>query len=306
MCFVRRLLIIDGHAYAYRAFYAIRELRSPTARPTNAIFGFIKMLEKMLAVLQPEFVAVIWDGGLSGERLALLPDYKAQRAETPADLKVQFDEMVEYLQAVGVVSRCRDGVEADDLIASLAKRAVVAPGAEGPDLAGVSVVIASADKDFMQLVSERVGLFNPNDKTEAIWTAAQVREKTGVEPGQVVDWLSLMGDAVDNIPGVPGVGPKTAAGLLGQFGTVTNLFARLGEVKSERLRLALAGAVDLVRRNVEMVRLRDDLACDFVPADYRVKPPEADALRLLYRRWGFKGMLAALDAPVPDRQPNLI
>jgi DNA polymerase-1 len=168
------------------------------------------------------------------------------------------------------------------------------------------VVIASADKDFMQLVSERVGLFNPNDKSEAVWTAVQVREKTGVEPGQVVDWLSLMGDSVDNIPGVPGVGAKTAAGLLGQFDTVTNLFARLGEVKSERLRQALAGAADLVRRNVDMVRLRDDIPCDYSPSDYRVKPPEAEKLKQLFRRWGFKGMLAALEAPKADRQAVLI
>ncbi len=294
---MRRLLIIDGHAYAYRAFYAIRELRSPEGRPTNAIFGFVKMLEKMISVLQPDYIAVVWDGGLNSERLALMPAYKAQRPEMPAELRVQFDEIIGYLQAVGVVSLCRDGVEADDFIASLARQA---------ELAGVNVVIASADKDFMQLVSDRVGLLNPNDKTEAVWTQAQVREKTGVEPVQVVEWLSLMGDSVDNIPGVPGVGPKTAAGLLGQFGTLANLFARLAEVKTDRLRQALSGAVEVVRRNVEMVRLRNDLPCEFLPGDYLVKRPDVEKLRQLYRHWGFKGMLAGLDAPIPDRQQVLI
>jgi len=294
---VGRLLIIDGHAYAYRAFYAIRELRSPEGRPTNAIFGFAKMLEKMISVVKPEYIAVVWDGGLSSERLALLPDYKAQRPEMPADLRVQFDEIIRYLQAMGVVSLCRDGVEADDFIASLARLA---------DLAGVNVVIASADKDFMQLVSERVGLFNPNDKTEAIWTEAEVRKKTGVEPGQVVEWLSLMGDSVDNIPGVPGVGPKTAAGLLGQFGTLAHLYARLGEVKTDRLRQALTGAVEMVRRNVEMVRLRNDVPCEFLPGDYLVKEPDVEKLQQLYRGWGFKGMLAGLDALIPDGQQILI
>jgi DNA polymerase-1 len=291
------LLIIDGHAYAYRAFFAIRELRSPEGRPTNAIFGFVKMVEKMRAGLRPEYMAVIWDGGLSAERLALLPEYKAQRPETPVELTAQFDEIAAYLRAAGVASLRRDGVEADDLIASLARQAV---------RAGLSVVIASADKDFMQLVSERVGLLNPNTTSETVWTAAQVREKTGVDPGQIVDWLSLMGDSVDNIPGVPGVGAKTAASLLGQFGTVAGLLARLAEVKSERLRAVLAGAADLVRRNLDMVRLRDDLPCEFSPADFLVKPVLAEQLRTLYGRWGFKGMLAALEVSGADRQQILI
>ena len=121
-------------------------------------------------------------------------------------------------------------MEADDYIACLARHAADA---------GMTVVIASADKDFMQLVSPRVGLLNPNDKSETVWTDEQVRAKAGVDPAQIVDWLGLMGDSVDNIPGVPGVGPKTAADLLNQFGSVTRLYARLDEVKSEKLRAAL-------------------------------------------------------------------
>lgn len=295
--FVGRLLIIDGHAYAYRAFYAIRALRSPEGRPTNAIYGFIKMLEKMVSSLRPEYVAVIWDGGLSAERVALMPHYKAQRPETPDDLKPQFDEIAGYLKAAGVVSLCGEGIEADDYIASLARRA---------ELAGVNVVIASSDKDFMQLVSPRIGLFNPNDKTGVIWSSVQVREKIGVEPEQVVDWLSLVGDTVDNIHGVPGIGTKTASDLLGKFGTIANLYARLAEVKPERLRCALAGAAEMARQNVEMVRLRDDLPCQFSPADYRVKPPEVEKLRDLYRNWGFKGMLAMLEGAASSHQQLLI
>jgi len=251
----------------------------------------------MISVIHPKFAVVVWDGGLSVDRLALMPDYKAQRPETPADLKSQFDEIMTYLAAAGIVSRCHDGVEADDYIATLARQA---------ERVGINVVIASADKDFMQLVSPKIGLFNPNDKTETIWTHVQVREKTGVDPEQVVDWLSLMGDSVDNIPGVPGIGPKTAADLLGQFGTLVSLIARVSEVKSDRLRQKLAGATDLLRRNVEMVRLRDDLTCEFSPEDFAVGPPAVDKLRDLYRNWGFKGMLAALDVPVPDRQQVLI
>ena len=293
-----RLLIIDGHAFAYRAFHAIRGLRSPSGRPTNAIYGFVKMLAKMRTAIKPTHLIVVWDGGLSAERVATLPEYKAQRPAMPDDLKPQFDEMAGYLKAAGVASFCREGVEADDYIACLARRAADA---------GMAVVIASADKDFMQLVSARVGLLNPGDKMGAVWTDAQVRAKTGVGPSQIVDWLSLMGDSVDNIPGVPGIGPKTAAGLLNQFGSVAELFRRLDEVKSEKLRAALRGAAEAVRRNRELVRLQDDLPCDFSPAELAAKPADAGRLRELFAGWGFKGMLAGLETEPPrERQAVLI
>jgi len=144
-------------------------------------------------------------------------------------------------------------------------------------------------------VSERIGLLNPNDKSEVIWADEQVRAKTGVGPSQVVDWLSLTGDSVDNIPGVPGVGPKTAADLLGQFGSVRVLYERLDEVKSERLRAALRASTDAVRRNRELVRLRDDLPCEFSPDELAEKPADAGRLRELYRQWGFETLLAAME-----------
>ncbi|HEX7619088.1 MAG TPA: 5'-3' exonuclease H3TH domain-containing protein [Verrucomicrobiae bacterium] len=292
-----RLLIVDGHAYAYRAFHAIRGLRSPSGAPTNAIYGFVKMLGKMRAAIAPTHLMVVWDGGLSAARTAVLPEYKAHRPEMPGDLKPQLDEIVNYLKAAGVASFCRDGVEADDYIACLARRAADA---------GMAAVIASSDKDFMQLVSARVGLLNPNDKSETVWADEQVRAKAGVEPSQIVDWLSLMGDSVDNIPGVPGIGPKTAAGLLNQFGSVAELFRRLDEVKSEKVRGALRGSADAVRRNRELVRLRDDLPCDFSPAELAESPADAGRLRELFARWGFKGMLSALEGAAGGRQAVLI
>jgi DNA polymerase-1 len=294
---VDRLLLVDGHAYAYRAFHAIRGLRSPSGQPTNAIYGFVKMLAKMRAALEPAYLMVVWDGGLDAARVKALPEYKAQRPDMPEDLRPQLDEMTGYLKAAGVASFCREGVEADDYIACLARHAVGA---------GMAVVIASSDKDFMQLVSARVGLLNPNDKSETVWTDEQVRAKTGLAPSQIVDWLSLRGDSVDNIPGVPGVGVKTAADLLNQFGSVENLYARLGEVKSERLRAALSGAAAAVSRNRELVRLRDDLACEFSPPELAVKPADPERLRELYQRWGFKGLLAALETGPREQQTILI
>jgi DNA polymerase-1 len=294
---VERLLIIDGHSYAYRAFHAIRELHSPSGQPTNAIYGFIKMLAKLRTTVVPTHWIVVWDGGLSAERLASLPEYKAQRPEMPDRLRPQLDEIVSYLEAAGIASFCREGIEADDVIGCLARRA---------EKIDWMTVIASADKDFMQLVSARIGLLNPHDKTEAIWTDEQVRNKTGVGPSQIVDWLSLMGDNVDNIPGVPGVGPKTAADLLNQFESIENLFGRLDEVKSEKLRTALLNSREAVKRNRELVRLHE-VACDFSPKEMAVKEPDTARLSGLYSRWGFKTLLAALEESVSrEHQTALI
>ena len=282
-----RILIVDGHAYAYRAFYAIRSLSSPEGRPTNAIYGFIKMLGKMRATVDPSHLIVVWDGGLSAERREALPGYKAQRPEMPADLGSQLDEIIGYLGAANIASYCADGVEADDYIAFVTQAAAKA---------GMEVVIASADKDFMQLVAPGIGLLNPNDKSETIWTAEQVRGKTGVEPEQIGDWLSLLGDSVDNIPGVPGVGPKTATDLLKQFGSVSELYRRLDEVKSERIRGALKTAEADVRRNQSLVRLKTEVGGEFSADALVARPTDAVRLMGLYRGWGFRSMLAELEA----------
>lgn len=293
---MQRLLIVDGHAYAYRAFYAIRSLNAPTGRPTNAIYGFVKMLAKMRAGLQPSHLLVVWDGGLSEQRRAALPEYKAQRPDMPADLAPQLDEIGRYLAAAGIASYCEDGVEADDYIARIAGEAV---GRR------VDVVIASADKDFMQLVGPGVGLLNPNDKSETIWTEQQVEAKTGVRPEQIVDWLSLLGDAVDNIPGVPGVGPKTAAGLLTRFGTVDEIYRRMAEVQPERIRQALQTAAAAVRRNQALVRLEPRVGSGIEWETLAGKPADGSKLAELFREWGFRSLLAEALAQ-RQSQPELI
>lgn len=290
-----KLLLVDGHAYAYRAFFAIRELRAPDGRATNAIFGFTKMLARMQGLIQPSHLAVVWDGGLSAERVRLVPEYKAQRPDMPDELAAQIGEIMAYLAAAGILSCQRNGVEADDWIAGLARAASDAGG---------SVVIASSDKDFFQLVSPAIGLLNPADKSETIWTEQQVIEKTGVRPAQIVDWLSLVGDAVDNIPGVPGVGPKTAAELLRQFGSVDAIYQRLAEVRSDRLRGLLAAAEPEVHRNQEMIRLRDDHTDSCTLAELVPAAPDQSRLLEMARSWGFKGMVAELEK-ARDRQGQL-
>lgn len=288
--------MVDGHALAYRSFFAIKNLRAPDGSPTNAIYGFIKSLDRYYARLKPKHLLVVWDGGLAEQRLALLPGYKAQRPEMPDDLRVQLDAIVAYLESAGIASFRRDGVEADDWIATVARKTA--------DL-GCAVVIASPDKDFMQLVSERIGLYNPNDKSDKIWTAAEVMEKAGVQPWQIVDWLSLVGDAVDNIPGVPGVGPKTAAELLVRFGTVAALYSRLAEVKSERVRGALVTAQADVLRNQELIKLNERMDWDGNLAGCEVKKPDQERLYALYARWGFKSLAGGLSTRTPEQSELL-
>ncbi len=285
-----RMLIVDGHAYAYRAFHAIRQLTSPTGAPTNAIYGFIKMLGKMLTQLQPSHGLVVWDGGLAAERMTEHPEYKTQRPPMPAGLGQQIDGIIQYLDAAGVTSLCREGVEADDWIAAIARQAAEQ----------LPVVIASSDKDFMQLVSPRIGLLNPNDKSEKIWSAEDVRGKTGVEPSQIVDWLSLIGDSVDNIPGVPGIGPKTATDLLQQFGSIDALFSRLEEVKSDKVRASLRAAQEIVRRNQRLIRLREDQPP--VPLEqFASRASDTARLRELFAAWGFKTLLAQVGESQPKQ-----
>jgi DNA polymerase-1 len=239
------------------------------------------MLRKVRSLVQPSCWVVVWDGGLAAERLAIFPEYKAQRAEMPADLRSQLDQIVAYLRAARIPSWMREGSEADDCIAVLSSQAVEA---------GMRVVIATGDKDFMQLVGSSVQLLGPGDKPDTFWGVEEVRRKTGVEPEQIVDWLSLVGDTVDNIPGVPGVGPKTASNLLGQFGSIEALYRRLSEVSSQRLRKSLAQSAQLVKRNQSLVRLDQSVICSLKVADLGVQTPDREELRSLYARWGFEGL----------------
>ena len=281
-----RLLIVDGHHYAYRSFYAIRSMYAPDGFPTNAIFGFIKTLNRMRDRVQPTHMAVIWDGGLDEERTEALEGYKADRDPMPDDMEVQLDAIVEWLEAAGICTWCGDGVEADDVIATLAWQA---------ETAGQAVVVASADKDFFQLINRNIRLLNPNDKTDTLWEAEQVIDKTGVAPAQIVDWLSLVGDAVDGIPGVPGVGPKTATKLLNEFQTVENIYKNLDAIASEKLRAKMITAEADVKRNQDLVRLKkmpqwDVSLAELIPGELDYK-----TLHEQYTRWNFRTFLKELD-----------
>ena len=289
-----RLLIVDGHHYAYRSFYAIRAMNAPDGFPTNVLYGFINAIRRMRARVAPTHIAVIWDGGLDDERTEALPEYKAERDPMPDDLELQLDALDEWLEAAGMHSWCHEGVEAADVIGTLTRQA---------EAAGLPVVIASSDKDFFQLINPSVHLLNPNDKTDTLWQAEQVRAKTGVEPAQIIDWLSLVGDAVDGIPGVRGVGPKTATKLLLEYGTAENLYSNLNAVKPDGLQGRLREATTEVQRNQELVALREISEWKIKLEELRPGAGDYATLHAQYTRWNFRSLLQELEA---GRQGELL
>ncbi|MFA6560452.1 MAG: 5'-3' exonuclease H3TH domain-containing protein [Verrucomicrobiia bacterium] len=276
----KTLLIVDGHSYAYRAFFAIPKLTNARGEPTNAVFGFLKMLRKMADDFQPTHWTVAWDVGLPEERLKVLETYKAQRKPMPDDLRVQLPAIREVLDAMRVVSLEQPGFEADDVIASVCRQA-----------GDARVLIATADKDLMQLVNDRVAGVRLLPKGNVLVDRDAVRERYGVPPEQMLDLLCLTGDSSDNIPGVPGVGEKTAAHLLAQFGGAEAVLARSSEVANAKLRAAIEQCADRIRQNRVLMTLNATLP---VPVEWdrlRRGEPDHDRLAALFERFGFKSLL---------------
>lgn len=276
-----RLLLIDGTGLFYRSFFAIKGLSARDGQPTNALYGFIRAVLRMVERWQPSHLAVAWDGGSPRERLALLPVYKAQRPPMPEALKSQYPLIREYLELRAIPLMRIHEQEADDILATVAHRAQDAMQ---------EVLIASSDKDLYQLVGARTSLISTG-KDEARIGPLEVLNRTGVEPQQIVDWLALTGDSVDNIPGVAGLGPKTAARLLRQFGCLDKMWERIEEVDSDRLREKLLASRSIVELNLGLVRLRDDLS--EVPAydAMVVKPEDPARLRPFYERMEFHSLV---------------
>ncbi|MBN1269257.1 MAG: flap endonuclease [Kiritimatiellae bacterium] len=274
------LLLVDGTAVAYRAFYAIGELATKDGRPTNALFGFVRMLGQLKEVWKPSHWAVAFDGGLPAERTAVLETYKAQRKPMPDALAAQLDAIDEYLVLAEIPWLLIQGQEADDILATMTRR-----GLER----GAEVMIATSDKDMYQLVGEQVSVIPPS-KAGSRMGPAEVREKTGVDPAQIPEWLALVGDSVDNIPGVPGVGPKTAAQLLNQWGSLDAVWANLPKVGTERLRAALEAHQDVVRRNLALVRLRGDMDFRLDWDDLQVRPPDRERLAPFFDSYELKSL----------------
>ena len=291
------LYLIDGSGYIFRAYHAIRSsLSNSKGMPTNAVYGYTQMLRKVLKDQVPTHCAVAFDLGPPAKRLELYPEYKANRPETPEEIKIQWPYCRDLTQALGVAIVEDEGIEADDLIGTLARKA---------EAEGFDVTIITSDKDFYQLVGPHINLWDTmKDRRIGI---PEVKERFGVPPDHVVDVLGLMGDSVDNVPGVPGIGEKTAKLLMQEFGDVETLIGRLDELKPGKQRERLKENVDLARLSVELVTIDTDVVAmhfgiDALKVEAVDRESAADLLKELeFRSLAEEILGGAQHEPAPDK-----
>ena len=282
------LVLVDASSYLYRAYHALPPLANSTGQPTGAVYGVVSMLRKLISDYRPAHVGVVFDAKGPTFRSELYAEYKATRPPMPDDLRGQVEPLHAIVRALGLPLLQEPGVEADDVIGTLAVRAREQ---------GLRVVISTGDKDLAQLVRPGISLINTmNNK---VLDDDGVMEKFGIRPDQVIDYLALVGDASDNIPGVPGVGPKTAAKWLAEWGTLERLVANADAIKGkvgERLRDSVA----LVELSRELATIKCDVPLALTPTDLNAAEPDNAALRELYARLEFRtwlDQLPAADAP---------
>ena len=278
-----KLILIDGSSYLYRAFHALPPLTNSQGEPTGALFGVVNMLRATLKA-RPEYVAFVSDAPGPTFRNELYDQYKANRPPMPDDLRAQVEPMLAIVGALGFPILRVGGVEADDVIGTLTEQA---------HAQGIEVEISTGDKDLAQLV--RPGVTLVNTMTNTTTDDAGVMDKFGVHPSQIVDFLSLTGDSIDNVPGVPKCGPKTAAKWLAEYGTLDNLIAhadKIGGKIGESLRAALP-QLPLSR---ELVTIKLDVPLDASVNQLQMRDRHVEQLRELYTRYDFKAALKDLDA----------
>jgi DNA polymerase-1 len=280
-----RLFLIDGYSNIFRAFYAIRNLSNSRGEPTNAVFGFVNMLRKLLRDEQPELVGVALDVSSQTVRSEQYEEYKANRSPMPDDLRSQIPWIRQAIEAYRIPIREKERYEADDVLGTLAAKA---------SAAGYHVILVSADKDLMQLVGPRVSLMHTG--RDKLYDPALVEEDFGVPPHQVVDVLALMGDASDNVPGVPGIGAKGAQTLIQEYGSVEALLDAAPTVKRKSYREGLLEHRESALQSKELVTIHCDLDdVDFDREEFRHDPPDHEALVELFGDLGFHSLVDELE-----------
>ncbi len=287
---MKKLVLIDGSSYIYRAFYALPPLTSPKGEPTGATYGFIRMISKLMNDLNPEYIAVAFDHPGKTFRHEEFKEYKATRKETPDELKVQIPRIKQILKLWGIPILEIPGYEADDIIATLAKKA---------SEKGFEVIVVTPDKDMLQLVNDRVKVLNPVN--DILFDREEVKKKYGVYPEQFVDYLSMIGDPVDNITGVHGVGPKTAQKLLEEFKNVENIYKNLDKLK-DKLKIAFEEAKERLELNRSLIELKKDIELNIEPED--LKKGKADLMKLkeLFKELGFKSLFESTVKERPQKE----
>src|SRR5687767_4465565 len=285
------LFLVDGNNLAYRAFFALpEELATSEGFSTNALLGFTNMLFKLLSDYRPKGVAVAWDSSPTqrhavAEAAAIV--YKEGRRAMPDLLREQFPHFRPIVEAFGYRNLEFEGWEADDVIATLATRA---------DEAAVKTTVVSTDRDAFQLCSENVCLMmTPRGVADVhVYTPERVELRYGVRPDQVPDFIGLKGDSSDNIPGVPGIGDKTAGQLIAQYGSLEEVIAHADELSPAR-RKNITEFADQARMSKELATMRRDLDLDFDPSQIVLDPPDRSQLREMFRRYEFRGLLNRID-----------
>ena len=277
-------LLVDGYNMAFRAFYGMPELTRADGFPTGALHGWIKTMWRLQDQEKPEGMLVFFDLGGSTQRLALHPEYKAQRKETPEPLENQIPVIKEMTRAMGLVGVELDGIESDDLLASHGRMLANA---------GHEVLIVSADKDFAQCVNDRIKILQPPPTANPklgwrVLDAAGVMGKFGVPPSQIAEYLALIGDTSDNIPGIDGVGPKTAAKWFAEYKTLEGIIAGAGSLQPERFRGSVAGSAERLRMNLVLTTLHPQAALPHVGPT----SPQAEKLFALLEKLEMKSALA--------------
>ena len=294
------LALVDGSYYLFRAYHAMPGLTNSQKEPTGAIFGVINMLRKLLKEEQPDYFAVVFDAKGKSFRNDLYPEYKANRPPAPPDLVAQIEPLHEIIRALGVPLLHENDVEADDVIATLAAQA---------KRAGLRTLVSTGDKDLAQIVDEDIHLINTMDNRR--YDRAGVIEKYGVPPERIVDYLTLTGDASDNVPGVPKVGPKTAVKWLAEYGSLDEIVANAGGFKG-KVGEYLRESLDQIPLSRQLVTLKTDLVLPVEPERLLIADRDKTALREHYRRWGFRSWLpevngagrAPPETPAPAQEPE--
>jgi DNA polymerase-1 len=278
------LYLIDGSSYIYRAYYAIRHLSSPRGFPTNALYGFTQMLLKVLKDRSPGHVAVIFDAGRHTFRNDLYPDYKANRLAMPEDLRPQIAPIKEMVRAFNIPALELAGFEADDIIGTIARDC---------EAKGVDVIVVTGDKDLMQIVSDRVRLLDTMKEKES--GIPEVEERFGVGPERVTDILGLAGDSSDNIPGVPGIGEKTAIKMIQEYGDLDSLLERAAEVKG-KIGEKLREFADQARLSRRLATIDRRVPIEYAFADFALTPPDNGRLNELFKEYGFTTLIKDLSS----------
>lgn len=275
----KKICLIDGSGYIFRAFYGLPPLNAPDGTPVNAVYGFTNMFLKLTSKIGCDYTLVLFDAKRENFRNQIFPEYKATRREVPEELIPQFPIIREAVGALKLNYLEMEGYEADDLIATYARLALEQ---------GMEAVVVSADKDLMQLIRPGVEFYDP--MKDKFFTPEDVREKFGVYPDKVVDVQALSGDSTDNVPGVPGIGPKTAAELVNAFGSLEQVLAHAGEIKQNKRRETLLANLDNARVSLALVRLRDDVPVEKQPEDYPCRCPELTLVEEFAAKYGFNSL----------------